>query len=87
MVTPKAACAPSLNVLKSKLNWLQYKYSKTSLNRPTMEPTLSGRFRELEYHCNGIIWMIVRDTNKAIDTGEWSICGDGRFLDRFYYII
>ena len=38
---------------------------------------------ELEYFYNGILWAIVRDANKAIDIGDWSICEDGR-LERFY---
>ena len=42
-----------------------------------------GRFRELEYHYNGIVRVIVWDSNKAIDIGEWSIPGGGR-LERFY---
>ena len=49
-----------------------------------MEPTLNGpfrgggRFRELEYHYNGIVWVIVWDPNKAIGIGEFSICGGGQ---------
>ena len=30
-------------------------------------------------------WAIAWDRNKAIDIGEWSICGVGR-LERFYCI-
>ena len=41
-----------------------------------------GRFRELEYHYNGIVWEIVLDRNKAIGIEEWSIYGGGR-LERF----
>ena len=45
-----------------------------------MGPTISAPFREvvglggLYYQLNGIVWSIIRDLNKAIDTGEWSIC-------------
>ena len=58
-----------------------------------MGPPLNGPFREvvgleLEYHYNDITWAIVWDQNKAIDVGEWSICGGG-WLERFYnmYIV
>ena len=44
------------------------------------------RFRELEYHYDVIVWVMVQDPNNAIDIGEWSICGSGR-LERFEYII
>ena len=50
-------------------------YSRTSLNQSTIGLTLNGRFRELEYHHIGIVLTIIRDPNKAIDIGEWSICG------------
>ena len=39
-------------------------------------------YMELEYPYSGIIWMVIWDPNKAIDIGEWSICGGGR-LQRF----
>ena len=48
--------------------------------------SLNGPFRQLEYHYNGIMWVIVLDRNKAIDTGEWSICGGGQ-LERFLLYI
>ena len=59
------------------------RHGKTSLNRPTMAPTSKGdgRFREVV----GLVFIvrkIVWDPNKAIDIGEWSICGGGR-LERF----
>ena len=37
----------------------------------------------LEYHYNGIVWAILWKPNKAIDIGEYSICGGGQ-LERFY---
>ena len=40
---------------------------------------------ELDYHYNSIVQVIVWDTNKVIDKGEWSICGGGR-LERFHCI-
>ena len=53
------------------INICTYIYCKTSLNRPTMGPTLSGhfkevfiRFRELEYQYNGIVKVMVWDPNK-----------------------
>ena len=59
-------------------------YSKTSLNRPAKEPTLSGSFREV-VGLGMFILAIVWARNKAIDIEEWSICGCGR-LERFYCI-
>ena len=56
-----------------------------------MRPTLSGPFRErvgfreLEYHCNGIVWAVFWDPNKGIDIGERSIY-EGDPLERFYCI-
>ena len=56
-----------------------------------MGPTLSGPiwgggwFRELDNCYNNIVWAIVWDPNKAIDIGEWLICG-GSWLKRFYCI-
>ena len=50
---------------------------------------LNGPFREvvifkgLEYHYNGIAWVIIWDPNIVIVIGEWSICG-GVQLERFY---
>ena len=44
-----------------------------------------GRFRQLEYCYNGIIWSIVWGPNKAIDIGAWSICG-GDQLERVHCI-
>ena len=41
------------------------------------------RFRELEYRHNGVVWAIIWDANKAIDIGEWLICGGGG-LERVY---
>ena len=37
----------------------------------------------LEYCYNSIVKAIVWDTNKAVNIGEWSICG-GDQLERFY---
>ena len=59
-------------------------YSKPSLNRPTMGSILSDPFREvggrlMELELQWVIW----DPNKAINIGEWSICGRG-WLQRFY---
>ena len=49
----------------------------TSINRPTMGPTLSGPFRGgwfmMEFRLS--VWPIVWNRNKAIDIGEWLICG------------
>ena len=53
-----------------------YTYSETSSNRPTMEPTLNGPFREvvgvgrlvMVFIVSATIW----DPNK-----EWWICGGG----------
>ena len=53
-----------------------------TLNCPSRE---GGRFTELGYGYNGIVWVILWDPNKTIDIGEWSICGAGR-LERFYCI-
>ena len=53
--------------------------------------TLKGPFKEvvsgseLEYRYNSIAWVIFWDPNKAINVGEWPICGGGR-VERFYYI-
>ena len=44
-----------------------------------------GRFKELEYCYNSIVWAITRDPIKAINIGERSICG-GSSLERFYCI-
>ena len=57
---------------------------------PTMGSTLNGpfrggRYRELKYHYNRIIWAVIWDLYKVWDTGEWSTCGGERF-ERFYYI-
>ena len=42
---------------------------------------------ELEYHYKGIAWVIVWDSNAAIDIEEWSICGGGRLdLERFLLV-
>ena len=41
-----------------------------------MRPTLNGgggRFRDLEYCYNGIVWVIAWDPNKSINIREW--CG------------
>ena len=38
----------------------------------------SGRFMELDYCYNGIVWVIIWDPNQATDIGEWAICGGGR---------
>ena len=38
---------------------------------------------EFEYHYNGIALIIVSDPNKALEIGEWSICGGDR-LERIY---
>ena len=43
-----------------------------------MGPTLNGPFikvgglgsQNINYHYNGIVWVIVWDSNKAIDIGE-----------------
>ena len=57
-----------------------------------MDPTLNGSLRkvvglrELEYYYNGIVRAIIWDTNKAIDVGEWPICGGGQ-LERFYCMV
>ena len=59
-------------------------YSKTSQNQLAIGPILNnGRFRELEYHYNGFVWVISWDPNEVIDIGEWLICGGGR-LERYY---
>ena len=44
-----------------------------------------GRWSILGYgYCyHSIVWVVVWDSNKVIDIGEWSICGGGR-LERFY---
>ena len=62
------------------------KYSKTSLSRPAMEPTLNCPLRDVVGIESEFIVMdnaIVWDTNKAIDIWEWSICGGGE-LETFY---
>ena len=59
-----------------------YRYSKTSLQRPTMGPILGGLFREVVGLGSSDICM--DDRNKAIDIGEWSICGGGQ-IERFYH--
>ena len=51
-----------------------YIYSKISLNRLTMGPTLSGTSREV---VGLALWAIVWDRIKAIDIGECSVCGGG----------
>ena len=68
-------------------------YSETSLDRPPMQiQTLNDPFREVvqfrELKCcySDIAWAIVWQSNKAIDIGEWSICGGGRF-ERFHCIL
>ena len=55
------------------------KYGKTSLNQPTMGPILNGPFREVIglgslniITMNGIVWVIVRDPNKAVGLWRWS---------------
>ena len=56
-----------------------YLYMYTDhLNRPTMI-----HLRELTYRCKGIVWVLVWDPNKAIDIGEWSICGGDRLKRRY----
>ena len=40
-----------------------------ALNDPFRE---GGRFRELEYHTNGIGWAMVWDPHKVIYIGAWS---------------
>ena len=67
-------------------------YSKTSLSRPTMGPTLNSpfpevvTFMELEYCYNGPVSAIVWDPNETLDIREWSICGGGQ-LERFCCIL
>ena len=46
---------------------------------------VSCLFKELQYRYNGFVWAIVWDPNKAIDIGEWLICGGGQ-LERYYCI-
>ena len=46
-----------------------------------MGPTLNGPFREV-IGLGSWNMLIGWDPNKAIDIGEWSICGGGR-LKRF----
>ena len=43
-----------------------------------MVPLRGSRIRELENRYNGIVWGMVWDSSKAIDIGEWLICGGGR---------
>ena len=55
-----------------------------------MGPTIHGPFRkvasrELEYRYSGFVWVIIWDTNKRINIGEWSICGGGQ-LERFFSV-
>ena len=45
----------------------------------------SGLFKELEYHKNSILWVILWDSKKAFDVGELSIRG-GSQLQRVYGI-
>ena len=48
---------------------------------------LNGPFREVigfgSSMLHRLAWAIVWDPKKAIDIGEWSICGGG-WLERFY---
>ena len=44
-----------------------------------------GRFWEMEYQYNASVWAIARNLNKAIDIGEWSVCGGGR-VEKLYCI-
>ena len=69
-------------------------YSKTTLNRSTTGPNLTGPFREVVGSGIGgevgqgvkiSLSVIVWEPNKAIDIGKWSIFGGGR-LERFYCI-
>ena len=48
-------------------------YTKTSINRRTG----GGRFSGIVPMVLTIMWVIVWDPNKAIDIGEWTICGCG----------
>ena len=59
-------------------------YSQTSENGPTLNGPLrlAGWFVELEYHYNGIVWVIIWEPNKVIDIGKRSTCRDGQ-LERF----
>ena len=51
-------------------------YSKTSLNRSTMRPTINGQFRKVVGLGNknsitmAFVWMIVWDLNEAVNIGE-----------------
>ena len=58
-------------------------YSETSLNWPTVGPSIDwgGRFRELEYHYNVTVW----DPSEAIDIEEWSICRGGSVKEVLLY--
>ena len=33
---------------------------------------------ELEYHYNGIAWVIIWDEQSPINIGDWSICSGGQ---------
>ena len=53
-------------------------YSKTCLNSSATEQTLNGPFREVfGLGSYSIAWAFVWDPNKAIEIGEWWICGEG----------
>ena len=44
-----------------------------------------GRFKELDYHYNGIVWVIIRVRNKAIDeNGSVQSVEVVGWLERFY---
>ena len=62
-----------------------YIHSKTSLGRATMGPTLTGPFMDQNNNQNTVIGHIW-DRSKAVDIGEWSICGGG-WLGRFSCIL
>ena len=44
-----------------------------------------GRLSIVDYCYNGIVWTIIWTPHKAIDIGEWAICGGG-CLERFHCI-
>ena len=54
-----------------------YILHQTSIIRPTMEPILNGTCREVVglRSYNGRAWASICGPNKAINIGEWSICG------------
>ena len=55
-------------------------YSETSLDRPPMGLiywSIQGCCRFSEFRIQ--LWAVIWYSNKAIDIGEWSICGGGRF--------